>query len=255
MIRRPPRSTLFPYTTLFRSHRCLVNARVPDRSDHPRGARQSGRGQGEDIGVEVVGVHDLDPVSPEVADEAPLLAERLAIVETVDPVLPDRQTAGLDLTQQVSPAPETGQVDVESGPVQRPAQVDDMALRAAHRETVHEGQESDPVAARCQRTPLRIGRAGGHRPLSAFASEASRPAKNTWGAAQLSSGVARPPVSRTQALEHRPRARQTRRCRPRLKSLVVPAAEVTWPSKKPTYPEAIVRYPAAWWTSTSARVS
>src|SRR2546425_6097081 len=24
MIRRPPRSTLFPYTTLFRSHRCRV---------------------------------------------------------------------------------------------------------------------------------------------------------------------------------------------------------------------------------------
>src|SRR5438552_13167016 len=35
MIRRPPRSTLFPYTTLFRSH-------VPqalDRSDQRRGAR------------------------------------------------------------------------------------------------------------------------------------------------------------------------------------------------------------------------
>src|SRR2546427_11656418 len=26
MIRRPPRSTLFPYTTLFRSHRCLGDA-------------------------------------------------------------------------------------------------------------------------------------------------------------------------------------------------------------------------------------
>src|SRR2546422_5313902 len=26
MIRRPPRSTLFPYTTLFRSHRCLRRA-------------------------------------------------------------------------------------------------------------------------------------------------------------------------------------------------------------------------------------
>src|SRR5256885_6692652 len=25
MIRRPPRSTLFPYTTLFRSHRCIFN--------------------------------------------------------------------------------------------------------------------------------------------------------------------------------------------------------------------------------------
>src|SRR5712664_4840695 len=30
MIRRPPRSTLFPYTTLFRSHR--------SREDHDRGA-------------------------------------------------------------------------------------------------------------------------------------------------------------------------------------------------------------------------
>src|SRR3712207_7182178 len=28
MIRRPPRSTLFPYTTLFRSHRALTRPRV-----------------------------------------------------------------------------------------------------------------------------------------------------------------------------------------------------------------------------------
>src|SRR2546426_3314471 len=28
MIRRPPRSTLFPYTTLFRSHRTVVEARA-----------------------------------------------------------------------------------------------------------------------------------------------------------------------------------------------------------------------------------
>src|SRR3989454_2904989 len=36
MIRRPPRSTLFPYTTLFRSHR--VAATVDEaRDDHPRG--------------------------------------------------------------------------------------------------------------------------------------------------------------------------------------------------------------------------
>src|SRR3989454_12234805 len=31
MIRRPPRSTLFPYTTLFRSHRAVV-ARIADAS-------------------------------------------------------------------------------------------------------------------------------------------------------------------------------------------------------------------------------
>src|SRR6266496_5458717 len=36
MIRRPPRSTLFPYTTLFRSRRRLPNE--PGWSPHPRGA-------------------------------------------------------------------------------------------------------------------------------------------------------------------------------------------------------------------------
>src|SRR2546429_6945917 len=32
MIRRPPRSTLFPYTTLFRSSRCCPTARIAPRS-------------------------------------------------------------------------------------------------------------------------------------------------------------------------------------------------------------------------------
>src|SRR6267142_5120362 len=40
MIRRPPRSTLFPYTTLFRSHQC----RCARRRHHPRrGAHPSSR--------------------------------------------------------------------------------------------------------------------------------------------------------------------------------------------------------------------
>src|SRR5690606_42039821 len=33
MLRRPPRSTLFPYTTLFRSHGCVVD---PARPYHPQ---------------------------------------------------------------------------------------------------------------------------------------------------------------------------------------------------------------------------
>src|SRR5688572_32043466 len=32
MIRRPPRSTLFPYTTLFRSRSCIVRACAPRRA-------------------------------------------------------------------------------------------------------------------------------------------------------------------------------------------------------------------------------
>src|SRR2546430_12677135 len=50
MIRRPPRSTLFPYTTLFRSHVPLGRQRRPKReqggnrrANHPRSHRSSGR--------------------------------------------------------------------------------------------------------------------------------------------------------------------------------------------------------------------
>src|SRR2546430_4333550 len=40
MIRRPPRSTLFPYTTLFRSPRRGVRARCADEAAHPAHARE-----------------------------------------------------------------------------------------------------------------------------------------------------------------------------------------------------------------------
>src|SRR6266513_5272199 len=38
MIRRPPRSTLFPYTTLFRSGRCAAapSCRIRQRAAHPQ---------------------------------------------------------------------------------------------------------------------------------------------------------------------------------------------------------------------------
>src|SRR2546427_8019925 len=49
MIRRPPRSTLFPYTTLFRSHRGgrrdepgrLYEGACPESSGHDQGVRRS----------------------------------------------------------------------------------------------------------------------------------------------------------------------------------------------------------------------
>src|SRR2546425_1661282 len=57
MIRRPPRSTLFPYTTLFRSRYGTRAARGRDRSlgaDHPV-ARRDGARRARD---ESPGVHD-----------------------------------------------------------------------------------------------------------------------------------------------------------------------------------------------------
>src|SRR3712207_8866830 len=43
MIRRPPRSTLFPYTTLFRSHRTATLGAAQSREDRggPHGERQA----------------------------------------------------------------------------------------------------------------------------------------------------------------------------------------------------------------------
>src|SRR5688500_19331285 len=45
MIRRPPRSTLFPYTTLFRSHRGSVMplSRSPAAGSHPGASAAGGR--------------------------------------------------------------------------------------------------------------------------------------------------------------------------------------------------------------------
>src|SRR2546425_6785710 len=47
MIRRPPRSTLFPYTTLFRSRRGEPVGDGLDRDAHPPGARRHAEGVGD----------------------------------------------------------------------------------------------------------------------------------------------------------------------------------------------------------------
>src|SRR2546426_4434515 len=48
MIRRPPRSTLFPYTTLFRSHAADLRVRRPQESDAASGRRVSHHHAGVD---------------------------------------------------------------------------------------------------------------------------------------------------------------------------------------------------------------
>src|SRR3712207_7850307 len=61
MIRRPPRSTLFPYTTLFRSRRA-------DRRGARRGVGQAGRAPGPAEGVR--GVRRAAPVAAGPLDAA-----------------------------------------------------------------------------------------------------------------------------------------------------------------------------------------
>src|SRR3712207_7489945 len=60
MIRRPPRSTLFPYTTLFRSAPQLLEGAVDVHREHPRGVGEFGLSDRQRKGP---AVHEAD--SPE----------------------------------------------------------------------------------------------------------------------------------------------------------------------------------------------
>src|SRR3712207_6294553 len=85
MIRRPPRSTLFPYTTLFRSGRELV-----DRKEHVEGADH----------VVVLGVDRMPPIDHRVGSGA-LLGEvdksvRLMTLHDLGDELPIQKVAELD---------------------------------------------------------------------------------------------------------------------------------------------------------------
>src|SRR3712207_8141752 len=53
MIRRPPRSTLFPYTTLFRSRELHVVARAPDAGVAANAVAHAGVGRQRDAGTGV----------------------------------------------------------------------------------------------------------------------------------------------------------------------------------------------------------
>src|SRR5260370_32108397 len=70
MIRRPPRSTLFPYTTLFRSHRGEPACQDPDHAE----------GTPEEFGVShesvrLIGVRALEKVQTAVGDRKSTTSE------------------------------------------------------------------------------------------------------------------------------------------------------------------------------------
>src|SRR3712207_7564088 len=62
MIRRPPRSTLFPYTTLFRSGRA-------ERRASPRPQERGGAGRADDERRRMPGVHDLEHLLRGIEDQ------------------------------------------------------------------------------------------------------------------------------------------------------------------------------------------
>src|SRR3712207_8131972 len=108
MIRRPPRSTLFPYTTLFRSHDVRHAVEADDMSDHPvvaaelrlpQPVAQHGPAALGAVGVRertsAVGRHaeDAEHVG---GDERDLETSRLPASDEVGRALAERADAGED---------------------------------------------------------------------------------------------------------------------------------------------------------------
>src|SRR3712207_7871138 len=75
MIRRPPRSTLFPYTTLFRSH----SRRVFERGRRAADAQHDARGGGQRPADPRDDDHPADPVVLPVMDAAVVVGELLQV--------------------------------------------------------------------------------------------------------------------------------------------------------------------------------
>src|SRR2546425_2958127 len=86
MIRRPPRSTLFPYTTLFRSHQRLHPRRAPGAgalrlAGHPRAA--SRLPHDHDADLDVLPVPSESRASRRVLDSAPRSEEHTSELQSL----------------------------------------------------------------------------------------------------------------------------------------------------------------------------
>ena len=126
-------------------HRREIGARVPDGGDGDRDARQLRRRNGEDVGIETVGVHDLDPALPGVGGEPEPLPERPLVVELPDVVLDDARGRHGHLLQELAVPPEAGQVQLEACAVEPLGHGDDLALGPADGEHADELEEPDPL--------------------------------------------------------------------------------------------------------------
>src|SRR2546430_6864802 len=115
MIRRPPRSTLFPYTTLFRSLQPAVAAIACVRRDQP-GGRRAGRGAGPDRDRTEPGGDRRDPAGHPGPAAAGAAAERVAV--GYRPARPDPGPAGVgaaDGASAASPGSAAGRAGAGAG--------------------------------------------------------------------------------------------------------------------------------------------
>src|SRR2546426_11803761 len=97
MIRRPPRSTLFPYTTLFRSRRAAHHARA--RTDQARGDDVPAAPEGKML--DDLGVGRRDDQDGQPGREGEEDGEVLVVAEVLERLLGDRKSTRLNSSHLV----------------------------------------------------------------------------------------------------------------------------------------------------------
>src|SRR5262249_49989365 len=90
--------------------------------------------------------HHLDPLTDQIAREAGPGLQASDVVETADLVVVDREVERGDVLIVVPGTLDAGDVGLEPGRVQAPAQHDELALSPAEPEVVDEQQCLDPLA-------------------------------------------------------------------------------------------------------------
>src|SRR5437899_9758131 len=96
MLRRPPRSTLFPYTTLFRSPAaCAENRAAPTDRDWPRAHRAPGDRKSTRLNSSHLGISYAVFCLKKKKKRAPRLADIAKLIREAAGVLGDHQTEHL----------------------------------------------------------------------------------------------------------------------------------------------------------------
>src|SRR5256886_17377188 len=119
MIRRPPRSTLFPYTTLFRSIEPTLQwspqiAELTLTGNDRRRPRYACGGDAQDVAVETEAMDEADPMGTEIAGESPRRQDEPRRLERPSSAAPDHHAGRLDSRPQRPDGIETRQVNVPS---------------------------------------------------------------------------------------------------------------------------------------------
>src|SRR5262249_26100783 len=105
-----------------------VDTLVANGRDDDRRPGQPGGRNGEYVAVEVIGMHDLDVMTGDVARQSDLLKEAFETREPRNGILAKRDTTLLDFRQEVPPPSHAREAKIEATRIQCQAKVDELPL-------------------------------------------------------------------------------------------------------------------------------